>query len=441
MQMYVQQGERASALQVYHQCMTMLRNELGIAPSARTRQFYEKLLLDDASTADSSTVPKNITIAGIESSDIGSSSSEETSDELLLTSSEISQSRLQVSMGADFGEAPDVRFFYGRKTETSILRRWVLQQRCRLVALLGIGGVGKTYLAAKVVQELQSEFDFVFWRSLRNAPRLDTLLAEQISLISVQQETTYSIPRLIHWLRQSRCLIILDGMEALFKSGENTGCYRAGYESYSELLSVVGQANHKSCYLLTSRETPEEIDTLAGKNLPVQKLLLEGSSEAALALLETKQLEGTQVEKEQLCDRYACSPLLLQKISSAIHDVFSGQIALFLREDIFLLKEVRRFLDGQFERLTPLEKAVMTWLAIAQEQEDLSSLKADIQPVYGKAALIDALASLCGRSLIKQQGNTYTQHPFITAYVMNYVNENVKEFLPHSVHVETRLRR
>ena len=230
-------------------------------------------------------------------------------------------------------------------------------------------------------------------------------------------------------------------MEALFKSGENTGCYRAGYESYSELLSVVGQANHKSCYLLTSRENPEEIATLAGKNLPVQKLLLEGSSEAALALLETKQLEGTQVEKEQLCDRYACSPLLLQKISSAIHDVFSGQISLFLREDIFLLKEIRRFLDGQFERLTPLEKTVMTWLVIAQEQENLSSLKADIQPVYGKAALIDALTSLCGRSLIKQQGNTYTQHPFITAYVMNYVNENVKEFLPYSVHVETRLRR
>jgi pentatricopeptide repeat protein len=40
-------GDRAKALQVYHQCMTLLREEFGIDPSASTRQLYEQLLRED----------------------------------------------------------------------------------------------------------------------------------------------------------------------------------------------------------------------------------------------------------------------------------------------------------------------------------------------------------------------------------------------------------
>ncbi|MEM9089838.1 MAG: BTAD domain-containing putative transcriptional regulator [Cyanobacteria bacterium P01_F01_bin.53] len=428
MQLHLQQGERASALQVYHQCMNMLRSEMGIAPSDPTRRFYEKLLLNDVSTVQEAVV--------------GASRIDLTLlDESLSSSSEMPQIASQANRWVDWGEAPDIKFFYGRAEEASILQDWVMQQQCRLVVLLGIGGMGKTHLAAKVAHDLQPKYDFVFWRSLRNAPLLDDLLADLIPFISRQQESTYSTPRLIHWLRQSRCLVILDGMETLFKSGESSGRYQAQYESYSELFSMVGQASHKSCFLLTSREKPMEITMLEGEHLAVRMLPVGGSSEVSLALLERKQLEGTQAEKEQLCNRYACSPLILQKISIVICDVFSGQIALFLEEDVLLLKEVKHFLDHQFERLTLIEKTVMTWLAIAQDQASLENLKADVQPLYGNTALIDALESLCGRSLIKQQGNTYTQHPFITAYVMSHLNEPLRKALPYSVHIETLLSR
>lgn len=40
-------GDRANALQVYHRCMTVLREELGIDPSANTRKLYEQMLLED----------------------------------------------------------------------------------------------------------------------------------------------------------------------------------------------------------------------------------------------------------------------------------------------------------------------------------------------------------------------------------------------------------
>src|SRR5438105_4063525 len=42
----------------------------------------------------------------------------------------------------DWGEAPDVLGFVGRAEELTTLRDWVLQERCRLVAVVGTGGIG-----------------------------------------------------------------------------------------------------------------------------------------------------------------------------------------------------------------------------------------------------------------------------------------------------------
>ncbi|NJK74531.1 MAG: hypothetical protein HC942_11165, partial [Microcoleus sp. SU_5_6] len=40
-------GDRAHALQVYHRCMTLLREELGVDPGAIARKLYEQLLRED----------------------------------------------------------------------------------------------------------------------------------------------------------------------------------------------------------------------------------------------------------------------------------------------------------------------------------------------------------------------------------------------------------
>ncbi|MEM9008918.1 MAG: AAA-like domain-containing protein [Cyanobacteria bacterium P01_F01_bin.86] len=44
MRLHAQEGDRASALRVYHQCMTLLDEELGVPPSPITCQIYEELL-------------------------------------------------------------------------------------------------------------------------------------------------------------------------------------------------------------------------------------------------------------------------------------------------------------------------------------------------------------------------------------------------------------
>ncbi|NJO78348.1 MAG: hypothetical protein HC827_07335 [Cyanobacteria bacterium RM1_2_2] len=82
----------------------------------------------------------------------------------------------QDDLHQDWGDAIDVSIFYGRETTLAQLQLWLVEDKCRLVALLGIGGIGKSALAVKLGMQLQSEFDVIVWRSLQNAPPLEDFL-------------------------------------------------------------------------------------------------------------------------------------------------------------------------------------------------------------------------------------------------------------------------
>jgi transcriptional regulator with XRE-family HTH domain len=81
----------------------------------------------------------------------------------------------------DWGEAPDGSIFYGRANELTQLEEWIVQDQCRLVLMLGMGGTGKTALSVKLSERIYEHFDALIWRSLRNAPPLQTLLTDLIS--------------------------------------------------------------------------------------------------------------------------------------------------------------------------------------------------------------------------------------------------------------------
>ena len=88
----------------------------------------------------------------------------------------------------DWGEAPESSAFYGRTEEIATLEQWIVKDRCRLVAILGMGGIGKTSLVVKLAKQVQGEFKYVIWRSLRRAIPLNSLLDDIIQLLSHQQK-------------------------------------------------------------------------------------------------------------------------------------------------------------------------------------------------------------------------------------------------------------
>jgi WD40 repeat protein/DNA-binding MarR family transcriptional regulator len=324
----------------------------------------------------------------------------------------------------DWGEAISIAGFCGRSAELTTLSDWIIEERCCLVALLGIGGIGKTALSVKLTHEIQHEFEFVIWRSLRNAPTLETLLADLVPFLSDQQDIKVEVGRLIYWLRSRRCLVVLDNVETIFQAGDRAGQYRSGYEAYSELFKLLCEVQHQSCVVLTSREKPSEVAALEGTEA-VRSLQLKGSAQTAQALIEAKGLLGSEADKRTLAEHYGCNPLAMKIVASSIQDVFDGDIEQFLQQSTFLFNGARRLLDEQFKRLSSTERSIMYWLAVNREWTPIAELAEDIAPPLPRAILLEALESLSWRSLIERRQGSYTQQPVVMEYVTDALIQQV----------------
>ncbi|MBE9116323.1 AAA family ATPase [Lusitaniella coriacea LEGE 07157] len=321
----------------------------------------------------------------------------------------------------DWGEAKEITGFCGRQGELKQLWDWTARDRTRVVTLLGMGGTGKTALAVKLVQQLQGEFDFIHWRSLRNALPLERQIEQWVAFISDGKEKKGELYSLLDYLRTSRCLLVLDDVEALLQGGERVGQYRQGYEAYGELLRMMGETAHQSCLLLISREKPTEVAVAEGGR--VQSLILGGCAEAAEAILNTEGLLGSVRQKRRLRDRYGNIPLILQIVATAIRDLFEGEIGEFLAQDTLVFSSIRQLLDGQFSRLCAKEQTLVYWLAINQEPTTVAQLKADCIPSLTNAEILENLESLQRRCAIEKSNSQFTLGSIAMAYALDSLLE------------------
>jgi len=361
----------------------------------------------------------------------------------------------------DWGGAIDVSLFHGRTAQRSLMRDWILEQRCRLVLVSGMGGIGKTALSVKVAQQLQENFDYIIWRSLNLLPSLDELLTQLIEILFLEEELSPSITltvkmtKLIDCLRSCRCLIVLDGWESVLDSNcqekkavyadtfnpqaniiDNSRYfsthigYRPGYEAYGELLQTLTSSDHQSCVIVTSREKPAEMCVLTGEETALRCLKLEGLKSADISKFYLQNCINKISEKDYqiILDIYGGNPLFVQLAASTIQELFAGKIDEFLAQEAFIFGNIRTIIEQQFQRLSELEKQVIHTLALDNNIGSLQDIQAAMSPKVPQRLIMEAVELLQRRSLIEGQASDLCLTPVITEYIIESLIEETLQF-------------
>ena len=395
-------GDRSLALAHYETCRQLLAEELGVEPDGATVALVEQIRKGDI---DKVTRWQGDKVRGWQGDKV-------TIDHPLTLPPPHLVTPSSLPPFTDWGEAPDISTLYGRTEEQAELTRWLVPDpgtlRARVITVLGMGGMGKTALTPHVVRQVATQFDGVIWRSLLNAPPFADIVLGWLRLLSDQpvaklpESIDAQFSLLFDHLRRRRCLLILDNAESIMQDGERAGYTRLGYESYGQLFRRMGESQHQSCLLITSREQPQEVARLMRETPLVRTLPLTGlDRNAGQAILRTQGMVSSVAEADDLIQRYSGNPLALMLIAETIQELFDGDVATFLQEEAPIFDDIRDVLDQQVARLSSLERDLLLTLAIERQPMSETDLWQAFAHGTAKRSVLEALRSLQRRSLLE----------------------------------------
>jgi WD40 repeat protein len=339
----------------------------------------------------------------------------------------------------DWDGAPEAAAVYDRDEAAGVLKSWILDDACRLVLITGLGGVGKTDFVtclgrggnrsgdreSILSSGIHGSFDCVVWRSLLNATPpaelFDDLLGFLQPHVPVASASLHRrIQNLLQCFQEQRCLVILDNVETILRSGDASMGYLDGYEACGAFFEQIAKATHQSCLLLTSREKPRAVAELEGLKKPVRSLSLTGlrTDGARNIFSDIGSFFGTDSDWQEIARCYGGNPLALELAAHHIEQVFNGDLAAFLEVGRTAFADLNELLDWHLDRLTKAELELVSWLAIERTPVDLTVLRCNLVSLGSQEQVASTLQSLQRRiPLEKSSSGNFGLQPVLVERV------------------------
>lgn len=450
MRLLAYSGRRSAALAQYEACCRALATEYGAEPLSETTQLYEEIKAGRFATRLEKPGQPQLALAFRAAS----------TPQSPLAQPQPLVKRLVESppIHVNWDAIPVPPRLFGRTQELARLEQWICHDGCRLISLTGLGGQGKSVLTAEMVRRLAdlsedehrmraqaptakpastaNGFDAIFWCSLTGIPSFAHLIAywwrwcgvlaglTDIEWLAQDTPLEEQLAYLFLYLRQQRCLLVLDHVEAVLQPELFTGAYRPGWEPFPELLRRAAESEHQSCLLLVGREELPEFTYLMRNTSAVRTLSLQGLTMAdSVAMLRSHGLAGDENLLADLAQQYAGLPVALTCVSAMYQCLPTTQLSALLARDLPLFDELHKLLAKQFARLSHLEQELLLWLTIAQTAVSFDQVWQTFINASAKGQMLDAYQSLLRRSLliVEQMGCSIRLPTLVLRYTTQYL--------------------
>lgn len=326
--------------------------------------------------------------------------------------------------------APNVSEFFGRDALLNQIVESITKKERRIILLVGANGIGKTTLAVKVAQVLETEHQYsVFWRSLTDAPLLDQLL-DQIQRLWGSQDLSSAVTiedglrQLMLSLQHSHRLVVLDAVESLLE--ERT--YQQPYKNYMDFFRQICEIANPSCVLLTSAESVRNIEVLRSKGFAVEIINVQGLDKQSIQQV----LQGYGVDCDDLpgCDRihriYGGNPQFTKITAWRIQNLCGGKLSEFTALDTILIDEqMQDTLIKAWQSLSDNEHLVMTRLYRNCQPTSVCDLKTQLNGEIKGSPILNALNHLKYRALIEAFAGTpvtYQLVPVVRRFLSDHLD-------------------
>lgn len=387
-------GDRPGALQAYQGFSYRLREELGVEPEAETAELVERLRSGDALPGLGAKAPPDSAAAA---ASLAAPPPRRALPRALVT-------------------------FVGRTRELALLHERLEGPDCRLITLVGPGGMGKTALALELGRSLEEEGREVVFVPLEAVADVDAAIAIIGDAVGMTFFGAASRrEQLLSALAPRRALVIVDNVEQIAGTGE--------------LLTAMLKRSPDVRLLAVSRE---RLGVQAECVVEVDGLRVEGGarSEAARLFEEAARRahSGFEVGRDaeavnRICRLVGGMPLALELAAGWSPVLGAREIAERLESGLQLLRahaldrparhgDVRTVLQASWARLDGAEQRALADLAVFAGGFTERAAKA--------VADVDAFMLLRlnrGALVRREEGDRFGQH----ALVWRYARERARE--------------
>ncbi|MFE1746371.1 tetratricopeptide repeat protein [Coleofasciculus sp. H7-2] len=330
---------------------------------------------------------------------------------------------------------PHLKCWQGRTQERQKIGEWMADGNILLIGITGLGGFGKSTLAAKIYEDDSAEFDKKFWVDVSRRVTFTELARRVLLRLGLSPSTVEAIPELslvdalVNHLREGQYLLIIDNLESLLQPDGQW--LDAIYEQFFHGWLGCGG---KSVILVTTRERPD-FPEIKLKWLPLSGL----SPAEGATLLRAAGVLGTETELQDFAKKAEGHPLLLTLVAGFLRaeEESDPQISHLQRYGLADVAQLvteeklkglhrgkidiwmRQVLDASFNRIS--DKLQRLLLNLSVYRLPFNAAMADVQ-LPGENVLEQDLRQLARRSLLQEErdkngGRWFQFHPLILAYV------------------------